>query len=50
MLPGAGLLYGQPFTGLHCVGLDGIFSSAIADEIVSIIERVNANAEVHKAA
>lgn len=46
----AGLLYGQPFTGLHYEGLDGLFPSAIADEIVSIIERVNSNAEVHKAA
>jgi len=46
----AGLLYEQPFTGLHYEGLDGLFPSAIADEIVSIIDRVNANSEVHKAA
>jgi type I restriction enzyme R subunit len=46
----AGLLYEQPFTGLHYEGLDGLFPSATADEIVSIIERVNANAEVRKAA
>ena len=46
----AGLLYEQPFTGLHYEGLDGLFSSAVADEIVSAIDLVNANAEVHVAA
>jgi len=45
-----GLLYEQPFTGIHYEGLDGIFPSATADEIVNILERVNTNAQVVAAA
>ena len=45
-----GLLYEQPFTGIHYEGLDGVFPSAIADEIVNIIELINSNAEVYEAA
>ena len=46
----AGVLYEEPFTGLHYEGLDGVFPSAMADEIVTIIELINANAEVSAAA
>lgn len=46
----AGLLYEEPFTGIHYEGLDGVFPSATADEIVTIIELINANAEVSEAA
>ncbi len=46
----AGVLYEQPFTGLHYEGLDGVFPSAVADEIVSIIELINANANISAAA
>ncbi len=46
----AGGLYEEPFTGIHYEGLDGVFPSAVADEIVTIIELINANAEVHNAA
>ena len=46
----AGLLYEQPFTGIHYEGLDGVFPSATADEIVAIVEVVNANADVGRAA
>ena len=42
----AGILYEEPFTGLHYEGLDGIFPSAAADGIVTIIELINANARV----
>jgi type I restriction enzyme R subunit len=42
----AGLLYEQPFTGTHYQGLDGVFSDAVADEIVSVIDQINANAGV----
>ena len=45
-----GLLYEQPFTGIHFEGLDGVFLSATADEIVIILETVNSNAEVHAVA
>ena len=45
-----GLLYEQPFTGIHYEGLDGIFPPATADEIVNILERVNTNAQVPIAA
>ena len=45
-----GLLYEEPFTGIHYEGLDGVFPSAIADEIVNIIELINSNAEVFEAA
>jgi len=41
----AGLLYEQPFTTIHYEGLDGVFTGAAADEIVHIIELLNANAE-----
>ena len=40
----------QGFTDDHHEGLDGIFPSATADEIVNIIRRMNQNAEVHMAA
>ena len=46
----AGLLYEQPFTGIHYEGLDGVFPSATANEIVNILDQINANAEVIKAA
>nr|MDA3896069.1 helicase-related protein [Desulfobacteraceae bacterium] len=46
----AGLLYEQPFTGIHYEGLDGVFPGAAADEIVHIIEMLNANADVTAAA
>lgn len=46
----AGSLYEEPFTGIHYEGLDGVFPSAVADEIVMIIELINANAEVSEAA
>jgi len=46
----AGLLYEQPFTGVHFEGLDGVFPSATADEIVQIVELINANADVRQAA
>lgn len=36
----AGLLYEQPFTGIHYEGLDGVFPSAAADEIVNILQRI----------
>ncbi len=45
-----GQLYEQPFTGLHYEGLDGVFPSAVADEIVNVIERVNRNAGIAEAA
>jgi len=38
-----GLLYEQPFTGLHFEGLDGVFPGAGADEIIGIVQRVNEN-------
>jgi len=41
-----GLLYEQPFTGIHYEGLDGVFPGAAADEIVSILEVVRGNAAV----
>lgn len=46
----AGALYEEPFTGLHYEGLDGVFPSAVADEIVTIIELINANAGLSAAA
>ena len=46
----AGVLYEEPFTGIHYEGLDGVFPSAVADEIVMIIELINANAQVSEAA
>lgn len=46
----AGLLYEQPFTGIHYEGLDGVFPGAAADEIVNIVEMLNANADVTAAA
>jgi type I restriction enzyme R subunit len=46
----AGLLYGQPYTGIHYEGLDGVFPSATADEIVNLLEQVNSNAEVRAVA
>ena len=39
-----GLLYEQPFTGVHHEGLDGVFSDAMADEIVNILNSVKNNA------
>ena len=46
----AGLLYEQPFTGIHYEGLDGLFPSATADEIVNVLERIRSNAEIGSAA
>lgn len=46
----AGLLYEQPFTGIHYEGLDGVFPSATADEIVNVIRSIRTNAEVESAA
>ena len=46
----AGLLYEQPFTSIHYEGLDGLFESAVADEIVSIVHKINANADGETAA
>jgi len=46
----AGQLYEQPFTGVHYEGLDGVFPGAAADEIISIIELINTNAETEAAA
>ena len=40
----AGLLYEQPFTGLHYEGVDGVFESAVAGEIIDIIQQINFNA------
>ena len=37
------VLYEPPFTDMHYEGLDGVLSDQ-ADEIVSIIRRVNENA------
>ena len=42
----AGVLYEEPFTSIHYEGLDGVFPSALADEIVTIIGLINANAEM----
>jgi type I restriction enzyme R subunit len=39
-----GRLYEQPFTGFHYEGVDGVFESAIAGEIISIIKQINSNA------
>ena len=41
-----GLLYEQPFTGIHYEGLDGIFGPAEATEIVNLLDQVNANADL----
>lgn len=40
------------FTGIHFEGLDGVFPSALVEEIVivTIIGLINANAEVYEAA
>ena len=38
------LLYEHPYTGLHYEGIDGVFPGASADEIISIIEQIKANA------
>lgn len=43
-------IYEEPFTGIHYEGLDGVFPSTVADEIVTIIELINANAKVSTAA
>ena len=39
-------LYEPPFTDIHVEGIDGIFSDAECDNIVSIIREVNGNAMV----
>lgn len=35
------LLYDQPYTDLHELGVDGLFSSQQADELVEVIQRLN---------
>ncbi len=39
-----GRLYEQPFTGFHYEGVDGVFESAVAGEIIEIILQINSNA------
>ncbi|WP_320122993.1 DEAD/DEAH box helicase family protein [uncultured Sphaerochaeta sp.] len=39
-----GRLYEQPFTGFHYEGLEGVFESAAAGEIIEILQLINANA------
>lgn len=41
-----GLLYEPPFTDLHQVGLDGVFSDEDADAIVSIVQSFNETVDV----
>ena len=41
-----GLLYEPPFTTIHYEGLDGVFPGGSADELISLIATVNANAAV----
>lgn len=41
----AGLLYEEPFTGIHYEGVEGIFEDAAVEEIINVIRTINANAE-----
>lgn len=40
----AGQLYEQPFTEIHYEGLDGVFESAAAEEVIAIVRSINENA------
>ena len=39
-----GRLYEQPFTSFHYEGVDGVFESGVAGEIIDIIQQINSNA------
>jgi type I restriction enzyme R subunit len=41
----AGMLYEEPFTGIHYEGVEGVFEDAVVGEIISVIRAINANAE-----
>ena len=41
----AGMLYEEPFTGIHYEGVEGVFEDAAVGEIISVIQAINSNAE-----
>lgn len=43
-----GALYEAPFTDLNVEGIDGIFSSKDADNIIYLINEINQNAKIYK--
>ena len=43
-----GTLYESPFTDLNVEGIDGIFSSKDADNIIYLINEINQNAKIYK--
>lgn len=43
-----GTLYESPFTDLNVEGIDGIFSSKDADNIIYLINEINKNARIYK--
>lgn len=45
---GIGTLYESPFTDISAEGIDGVFSSKDADNIIYLIKGINNNARLYK--